>query len=79
MVKSWISKGPNHLISTDQVHSVIGTDELNRLAAENGMSPDQLSQLLADHLPDAVDQMSPDGELRNELGGIIDLTPLDSK
>jgi uncharacterized protein YidB (DUF937 family) len=79
IVKSWIARGPNKLISGDEIRSSIGDAELDRLAAENGITRDQLTNLLAEHLPDAVDQMTPDGELRAEGGTIMDLTPLNER
>jgi uncharacterized protein YidB (DUF937 family) len=78
-VKSWISRGPNHLLTPDQVRSSLGDDELNRLAAEHHLTNDQVASLLADHLPSAVDHMTPDGELKTDDGTILDLTPLDQK
>lgn len=75
IVKSWISRGPNHLITPQQIESAIGHDTLSRLATENGMTTDQLTQLLSEHLPDAVDLLTPDGELKDESGRFIDLTP----
>ena len=68
IIKSWISKGPNHLISTDQITEGLGADKIAELAGQLGIPQDQVASLLAQHLPDAVDQMTPDGE-------IVDLTP----
>jgi uncharacterized protein YidB (DUF937 family) len=75
IVRSWVSRGPNHLITPDQVTQGLGQDQIASLAQQYGISPDQVSHILAEHLPDAVDQMTPDGELRDETGGIVDLTP----
>ncbi|MFO1469066.1 MAG: YidB family protein [Steroidobacteraceae bacterium] len=60
-VKSWVSTGPNQPISPDQVHSVLGTDLLQQLAAKSGLSLDDLKQKLAHVLPQAVDKMTPGG------------------
>jgi uncharacterized protein YidB (DUF937 family) len=75
IVKSWIARGPNQLITPEQIESAIGHDTLSRLATENGMTTSQLTQLLSEHLPDAVDQLTPEGELKDESGRFIDLTP----
>lgn len=74
IIKSWVGKGPNHLISPDQIKSTIGSEQLNQLANQYGLSTDQLSHVLAEHLPDAVDQLTPDGELKDDTGNVIDLS-----
>jgi uncharacterized protein YidB (DUF937 family) len=35
-VKSWISKGENEPISSDEVHNVIGPDQISAIAAKLG-------------------------------------------
>ena len=62
-VKSWISKGENEPISPDQVHNVIGPDQISAIAAKLGVDPAQASQLLARFLPAAVDKLTPNGHL----------------
>ena len=64
-VKSWLGSGQNIGISPEQVQSALGNDQLRQLAAHFGISVDAVSKLLADHLPAAVDQASPDGSLQN--------------
>ena len=64
-VKSWLGNGQNIGISPEQVQSALGNDQLRQLAAHFGISVDAVSKLLADHLPAAVDQASPDGSLQN--------------
>lgn len=60
-VSSWVSTGPNQPISPDQVHNVVGPDLLQQLAAKSGMSVQDLSQKLAQVLPEAVDKLTPNG------------------
>lgn len=67
-VKSWIGKGPNHLLTADQISAGLGEEKMAELSAKLGISHEEVASLLAKHLPDAVDQMTPDGEL-------VDLTP----
>jgi uncharacterized protein YidB (DUF937 family) len=62
-VKSWVSTGPNQSISPDQVHSVLGADLLQQLAAKSGLSIDDLKQKLAHVLPQAVDKLTPGGTI----------------
>ena len=62
-VKSWIGSGANLPITADQLHQVLGNDTVKQLAARFNIPIDQLSQLLAQQLPLAVDHASPDGKL----------------
>ena len=62
-VKSWLGNGQNLPISADQLRQVLGSDTVRQLAARYNIPVDQLSQILAQELPKAVDQASPDGKL----------------
>jgi uncharacterized protein YidB (DUF937 family) len=62
-VKSWISKGPNLPISADQVQQALGSDKVKALAAKFGIPLDKVADLLATHLPAAIDKATPDGTL----------------
>ena len=62
-VRSWVSTGPNQPVSPDEVHKVIGPDLLQQLAAKSGLSVQELTQRLAQVLPDAVDKMTPNGSI----------------
>ena len=62
-VKSWIGNGQNLPITAEQLQQVLGSDTVKQLAARFNIPIDQLSQLLAQQLPLAVDHASPDGKL----------------
>jgi uncharacterized protein YidB (DUF937 family) len=62
-VRSWVGTGPNEPISADQVHQVLGPDLLQQLSAKSGLSVQELAQKLSQILPQAVDHMTPNGEL----------------
>jgi uncharacterized protein YidB (DUF937 family) len=62
-VRSWVGTGPNQPVSPDEVHKVIGPDLLQQLAAKSGLSVQELTQRLAQVLPDAVDKMTPNGSI----------------
>jgi uncharacterized protein YidB (DUF937 family) len=61
-VRSWISTGPNQPISADQLTSAFG-GIINQIAAKTGMTPQELTQRLAQHLPAAIDHLTPNGAL----------------
>lgn len=62
-VNSWVGTGPNKSISPDQVHQAIGPDLLEQLSAKSGLSVQDLAQKLSQILPQAVDTMTPGGQV----------------
>jgi uncharacterized protein YidB (DUF937 family) len=62
-VKSWIGNGQNLPITAEQLQEVLGSDTVKQLAAKFNIPVDQLSKVLAQQLPSAVDHASPDGKL----------------
>lgn len=62
-VNSWVGTGPNQSISPDQVHQALGPDLLQQLSAKSGLSVQDLAQKLSQILPQAVDTMTPGGQV----------------
>jgi uncharacterized protein YidB (DUF937 family) len=62
-VKSWIGNGQNLPITAEQLQQVLGSDVVKQLAAKFNIPIDQLGPILAQLLPKAVDQASPNGKL----------------
>jgi uncharacterized protein YidB (DUF937 family) len=60
-VKSWVGTGANEPITGEQLHSALGSDMINQLAAKVGMTPQELSAKLAQVLPGAIDKLTPAG------------------
>ncbi|MBS0377341.1 MAG: DUF937 domain-containing protein [Proteobacteria bacterium] len=59
-VRSWVGTGANQPISPEQVSSVFG-GVINQIAAKTGMTPQELTQKIAQHLPAAIDHLTPNG------------------
>ena len=62
-IKSWIGNGQNLPITAEQLQQVLGSDTVKQLAARFNIPVDQLAKVLAQQLPAAVDQASPEGKL----------------
>jgi uncharacterized protein YidB (DUF937 family) len=62
-VRSWVSTGPNASMSAEQVHQVFGSGTIEEMAQRAGMSAQELSQRLAQFLPQAVDHLTPNGSV----------------
>ena len=60
---SWTGMGDNKPISADQIHSVLGGDQVQALASKLGVDPAQASGFLAEYLPKIVDKLTPSGQV----------------
>ena len=63
VASSWVGTGENLPISADQVHQVLGSDQVKALAAKAGISPDTAGSAIAQLLPGLVDKLTPNGEV----------------
>jgi uncharacterized protein YidB (DUF937 family) len=61
--QSWINSGPNKEISPQQLKQAVGSDVLEKLEQQTGISQDELLARLSRELPTAVDKYTPDGRL----------------
>ena len=62
IASSWVGKGKNLPIPADMLAKVLGNSTIAAIAAKLGISPDHAAKGLAEALPHAVDDMTPDGE-----------------
>jgi uncharacterized protein YidB (DUF937 family) len=64
--ESWVRKGPNQAISTDQLERALGADVVSSLSEKTGLPRDELLSRLARTLPEAVDNLTPEGRVPTE-------------
>ena len=62
-VQSWIGTGHNLPVSAEEIQKVLGSGPLQAIAAKLGISAEELSGHLAQHLPQVIDKMTPNGKL----------------
>jgi uncharacterized protein YidB (DUF937 family) len=75
---SWVGMGENQSISADQIQKVLGSDQVNALAAKIGVDPAQASHFLAEYLPKVVDKLTPEGKVdptADHQQGLANLLP----
>lgn len=60
---SWVGTGENQQVSGSQIENVLGSEQVQALAAKLGIDPNQASHFLAQYLPQVVDQMTPAGKI----------------
>jgi uncharacterized protein YidB (DUF937 family) len=61
--QSWVEKGPNQPIQVDEVEKVLGEERIQWLMEQTGLPRDQLLAGLSKELPDAVDELTPEGRV----------------
>ncbi len=60
---SWVTKGENKPVSEAQVGETLGPDLIDMLVKQTGLSREDLLARLSKVLPEAVDKMTPDGQV----------------
>ena len=60
-IRSWIRPGPNTPLPPHQLAEALGPETVQALKQETGLEEDELLSELSETLPEAVDQLSPDG------------------
>jgi uncharacterized protein YidB (DUF937 family) len=64
-VKSWVGNGENLPVTGDQVHGALGDQPAQKMAQQAGIPAERILQILAQYLPAAIDQASPNGKLQD--------------
>lgn len=62
-VDSWVGSGPNQPIEPRDVETAIDEETLTSLSMQTGLSRDELIARITKDLPEAVNKLTPDGEL----------------
>jgi uncharacterized protein YidB (DUF937 family) len=62
-ISSWVGTGANQPISPHDLGRTLGPDLLQQLSAKTGISIQELTEKLAQVLPQAVDKMTPNGKI----------------
>ncbi len=66
VAQSWVGNGPNQPVSPEQLHSVLGQDQVQSMSSQANMAPQDFLSQLSQHLPNAVNGMTPNGRLPDE-------------
>jgi len=66
VAKSWVQTGPNNKIEESQLEEALGTETIDQLAKQTGLSREELLSRLKSVLPTAVDKLTPEGRLPTE-------------
>jgi uncharacterized protein YidB (DUF937 family) len=63
---SWVSTGPNEPMPVDELERALGAERVQWLMTQTGMGKDELLDGLATSLPDAIDELTPEGRVPTE-------------
>ncbi len=77
-VSSWLSPGGNEAVDPNALGEALGEQEVDQLAQQSGMSPDEVKTGLSEILPGLVDKLSPGGQLPtsvDDLSGMLGQLP----
>ena len=60
---SWVATGSNHSISPQQLEQVLGQQQVQQMAQQANMQPQDLLSQLSQVLPHLVDRLTPNGQM----------------
>lgn len=63
---SWVTTGPNKPVAPAQLEQAIGSEVLDTLTRQTGLSREEVLARLSRELPEAVDKYTPQGRLPTE-------------
>ncbi len=69
VISSWVGTGNNAAITPEQIQQVLGSDTIQKLAQNSGVSIDTAKAQLAELLPGLIDKLTPEGKIPE--GGLI--------
>ncbi|WP_327357148.1 YidB family protein [Streptomyces sp. NBC_01304] len=64
--QSWVKQGENQQVTGAQVQQALPDETLQEVAQKVGVSPEQAANEIAQVLPQAVDQLTPQGQVPAE-------------
>jgi len=67
MVSSWVSRGANTSVTTEQLDRAVGGDTINRLASSVGIPRAATASALAFMIPRVIDLLTPEGVVPSRL------------
>ncbi|MBV8739408.1 MAG: DUF937 domain-containing protein [Alphaproteobacteria bacterium] len=70
-IASWVGTGANQSVEPQALHNVLGSDLVQQIAAKTGLPVEQLLPQIAEHLPQLVDHLTPNGEVPPQ-GNLLD-------
>ncbi|GEM48954.1 YidB family protein [Deinococcus cellulosilyticus] len=70
-VGSWVNTGPNAQISVPELESALGPETIDKVSGQTGMDRNELLTLVAQNLPQFIDQLTPDGSVNHNTHALV--------
>jgi uncharacterized protein YidB (DUF937 family) len=64
---SWVGAGPNKTIAPNDLGKALGDDQIDAMMEHSGLSRDELLEGLSRHLPQLIDQLTPEGKVPHKI------------
>src|SRR3954471_13568419 len=64
--QSWVGTGSNDALAPNDLARAIGSEDIDQLSSQVGVPRDQLLSDLSHHLPEFVNQLTPDGRMPSD-------------
>jgi uncharacterized protein YidB (DUF937 family) len=64
--QSWVSTGANRPIAPHELEQTLGAERIQWLMEQTGLPKDQLLAGLSNELPEAIDKLTPDGQVPSD-------------
>ena len=71
-IASWVGTGANQSVEPQALQNVLGSDLVQQIAAKTGLPVEQLLPQIAEHLPQLVNHLTPNGEVPSQ-GNLLDV------
>jgi uncharacterized protein YidB (DUF937 family) len=63
IARSWVDRGQNRSLTPEKLEAALGEHGIKDLMQQTGMERDELLATLSEHLPRAIDHLTPDGRV----------------
>ena len=71
VISSWVGTGANQPVAPAALHGILGSELVQQIARKTGLPVEQVLPLIAQHLPQLIDGMTPNGQVPSG-GSLLD-------
>jgi uncharacterized protein YidB (DUF937 family) len=64
---SWVGSGPNRTIAPGDLAKALGADQVQAMMEHSGLSREEVLDGLSKHLPEVIDQLTPEGKVPRNI------------
>jgi uncharacterized protein YidB (DUF937 family) len=66
IINSWVGTGTNLPVTPEQIQHGLGSNTINQISQQAGLTPAQVTSHLSELLPQIVDKLTPNGKVQEE-------------